>query len=214
MGQFVDRAARYQRGLSRLLQVAIAAMLVAGLLTLNVGVVVNATAALAVTFLPAVLARDDSLRLDPKLTLWVTLAVFLHTLGMFGGYEHVWWWDHVTHTLSATVVAAVGYATARALDEYSDAIRFTGGFLFAFTLLFTIALGVLWEVVEFSMRELGHLFDLEPVLVQYGLEDTVVDLVFDIVGAILVATFGTRELSDLANRLTERFERDRDTRVK
>jgi hypothetical protein len=214
MNRFADRAARYGAAASRLLQVAIAVMLVVGLVTRNVGVVVNATVALGVTCLPALLARDYALHLSPKLTLWITLAVFLHTLGMFGGYTHVWWWDHLTHTLSASVVAAVGYAAARALDAHSDGIRFTERFLVVFTLLFTIALGVFWEVLEFAMRELATLLDLEPVLVQYGLEDTIVDLLFDIVGALLVALFGTRELSGLAGALTERLRRRRESRTR
>jgi len=214
MDQFADRAARYGVAASRFLQVAIAVMLVVGLVTRNVGVVVNATVALGVTFLPALLARDYALHPSPKLTLWITLAVFLHTLGMFGGYAHVWWWDHLTHTLSASVVAAVGYAAARALDAHSDGLRFTERFLFVFTVLFTIALGVFWEVLEFAMRELATLFDREPVLIQYGLEDTIVDLLFDVVGAILVAIFGTRELSELAGALTERLRAVRDARTK
>lgn len=193
-----------QRTVSRLLQLAIAALLVVGLVTANLGVVVNGVVALGVTFLPAMLERDYSLALDPRHTLWLTLAVFLHTVGMTGLYQQVWWWDHVTHTLSATVVAAAGYAAVSALDEYSDAVRFTERFMFVFIVLFTVGLGVFWEVLEFVARELADVVGVEPVLVQYGLADTVVDLVFDMVGAVLVALFGTDELSNLVEDLTDR----------
>ncbi|MFD1513859.1 hypothetical protein [Halomarina rubra] len=206
------RTARVQRAVSRLLQLAIALLLVVGVVTANLGIVVNAVVALAVTFLPAVLDRDYSLNLNPKLTLWLTLAVFLHTVGMTGLYRDVWWWDHVTHTLSASVVAATGYAAVSALDEYSDAVRFTDEFLFVFILLFTVGLGVFWEVLEFVARELADVVGADPVLVQYGLADTVVDLVFDMVGAVLLALFGTNELSDLVDDLTERYERARHSR--
>lgn len=208
------RTVEFQRSVSRLLQVAIALLLGFGLLTQNVGVVVNGVIALGVTFLPAVLERDYSLPLKPKMTLWLTLAVFLHTLGMTGLYREVWWWDHVTHTLSATVVAAAGYAAISALDDYSDAVLFTDRFLVVFTVLFTVGLGVFWEVLEFVARELADAIGAEPVLVQYGLGDTVVDLVFDMVGATLLALFGTSELSDLAEGLTERYDRARRPRTK
>ncbi|MWG34359.1 hypothetical protein [Halomarina oriensis] len=208
------RRVELQRAISRLLQVAIGVLLLVGLLAGNLGIVVNAVVALGVTFLPAVLERDYSLPLNSTHTLWLTLAVFLHTLGMTGLYREVWWWDHVTHTLSATVVAAAGYAAVSALDEYSDAVRFTDRFLFVFIVLFTVGLGVFWEVLEFAARELADVVGADPVLVQYGLEDTIVDLVFDMVGAVLLALFGTNELSDLVEDLTERYDGAWNSRTK
>jgi len=81
---------RRQRQLSRILQLGVALMLAVGLLTLNTSVVVNASLALAVTALPAVLERDYRIPLDAGLTLWITSAVFLHTLGMYGLYDGIW----------------------------------------------------------------------------------------------------------------------------
>ncbi|MFC7156521.1 hypothetical protein ACFQPA_13810 [Halomarina halobia] len=199
-----------ERTVTRAFQVAIVSVLLAGVATRHVGVVVNAAVALAITFLPAVLERDFSLPLDPGVTLWITVALSLHAVGMLGIYTRVWWWDHLTHTLSATVVAAVGYATARVLDEYSDAVHFTRPFLFVYILLFTVALGVFWEVLEFLAREVGTLTGHDPVLYQYGVEDTVVDLVFDTVGAIVVALFGSRPVSSLVETFSHRIEHLRD----
>jgi hypothetical protein len=163
--------------------------------------------ALAITFLPALLRRDWDVHLDTGLTLWVTLAVLLHTVGMLGFYVTVPWWDNVTHTLSATIVAGVGYATARALDEHTDAIYLPPQFLFVYILLFTMALGVLWEVLEFGAHALTDLIGVEAVLIQYSLEDTLVDLVFDFVGAVLVALFGTQRLQSLVASLADRLDR-------
>ncbi len=187
------------------MRMSIAIILGFGLATANVSVVINAVVALAVTYLPAVLRRDWGLRLSPGLTVIVTLAVFLHAVGMLGLYEDVWWYDHLTHTLSAAIVAAVGYAGTRALDLYSDAVSFPPRFLSLFLLLFTLALGVLWEVLEFLARIGAMSLGVEAVLVQYGLEDTILDLVFDTVGAILVALFGTQRLSELATELHDRL---------
>lgn len=196
---------RWARRVERTLQVGIAAMLVWGLASVNVNVVVNATAALGVTLLPGVLERDPRVRLGAGLTALVALAAFLHVAGMFGLYEALFWWDHLTHTLSAVLVAATGYATVVALDEHSDVVSFPAEFTFVFVFLFTLALGVLWEVLEFAGREAAFVVGASPVLVQYGLEDTLLDLVFDAVGALLLSVFGAGELQGLVGTFVERF---------
>lgn len=198
-------APRTIAAVNRAMQVAIGVVLLVGLGTGNASVVINATVALLVTALPAVLERDYRIPLAPSLTFWLSAAVLLHAVGMLGPYRALWWWDHVTHTLSAGVVASVGYATARALDVHSDAVYFTPRFMTVFVLLFTVALGVAWEVVEFGARAVGEAFGYGPILVQYGFEDTIVDLVFDAVGALAVALFGTDGLSDVVDALVRRL---------
>jgi hypothetical protein len=188
------------------MQVGIALILLVGLARRNVGVVVNATFALAATALPAVLERDYRLPLDAGLTLWITAALFLHTIGMLGLYDGVWWWDHLTHTLSATIVAAVGYVTARAVDESSEDIYLPRPFLFVYIVLFTLALGVLWEVLEFAARGGADLLGIDPVLVQYGLSDSLLDLVFDAVGAVVVGLFGAGVFEGVATTLADRLD--------
>ncbi|MFC7202811.1 hypothetical protein ACFQJC_04740 [Haloferax namakaokahaiae] len=203
----------YPRGIeyraSQVMQGAICLVFLAGAYTRNLSVVVNSLLAIGVTFLPAILQRDWEIRLNPLLGLWLTAAVLLHAIGMLGPYNYINWWDHVTHTLSASVVAAVGYVSARVFDEYSDAVHFPPRFLFVFILLFTLAAGVFWEVLEFSARLAAEALGVEEVLVQYGLGDTIVDLVFDTVGAMLVALFGTPTLSETIESLTERLEQAR-----
>lgn len=198
---------RWARRVERLLQAGIAIVLLVGLAETNVNVVVNGLAALAVTFLPAVLERDYQVRLGAGLTALIAMAVFLHVVGMTGLYESITWWDHLTHTISAIIVATSGYATVRAFDEHSDALSLPAEFTFAFVFLFTMALGVLWEVLEFAGREFAFLVGAAPVLVQYGLEDTLLDLVFDAVGALLLALFGGRGVQGLVQSLVEHFER-------
>jgi hypothetical protein len=195
------------RQMSRLLQVAIGGILLAGAVVRNLSVVVNAAFALAATFLPAVLARDLDLHLDSWLVLVLTVALFCHSLGMLGLYDGVWWYDHATHTLSAMLVAGVGYTTVRALDRHSDAVHVPPRFLTVFVVLFTLAAGVLWEVLEFGARELAEALGFDPVLVQYGLEDSLVDLVFDTLGALVVALFGSAWVESLVDRVTQWLER-------
>jgi hypothetical protein len=202
-----------RRRLSRAMQVVLVGLIFIGLDRGNVGIIANSAIALAVTYLPATLERDYRIPMDTGLTLWITTAVFLHALGTVGlpgsqlsFYQSVWWWDHLTHALSSSVVAAVGYATVRAIDEHTEEVYLPPEFTFVFILMFVVAFGVLWEVLEFAVGGLGSVFGGAAILTQYGLEDTLLDLVFDIVGALVVAVWGTAYLGDVVGALTRHFE--------
>jgi VanZ family protein len=205
---------RRQKQLTHLMELALVGMFFVGLERGHTGILVNTAVALGVTQLVPILERDVGIPMDPALTLWITAAVFLHALGTVGipgtelesFYRQVWWWDHMTHALSASVVAAAGYATARAVDLHSEDVYLPPRFMFVFILLLTIAFGVLWEVIEFSIAEVATLTGSTSVLVQYGLRDTLLDLVFNTIGAVVVATWGTAYLSDVVGALMERLE--------
>jgi hypothetical protein len=195
------------------MQLTLVGLLFVGLDRGDTGIIVNASIALVVSYLPALLEREYDLPMDAGLTLWITSAVFLHALGTVGIpgvtrnlYANVWWWDHLTHALSSSVVAATGYTVTRAIDEHSDAVYLPGRFMFVFVLLFVVAFGVLWEVIEFAVSEAARDVGAASVLVQYGLEDTLLDLVFDTVGGVIVAVWGTAHLTDLTGALTEKLD--------
>jgi len=196
-----DRRQRQATWAMELLLVVIFAL---GLLTGNTGVIVNTGVGLLVAQLPALLERDYGIVLDPALTLWMTTAIFLHAVGVIGlpwseanFYVTIWWWDHLTHALSSSIVAAVGYTTVRALDRHSDDLYLPPRFMFVFILLFVLAFGVAWEVLEFTITLVAESFGSTTVLTQFGLGDTMLDLVFDTVGAVVVAIWGTAHLTDV-----------------
>ncbi len=204
---------RRQRQLTRVMEVGLVGMLLIGFMRGNTGIIVNTLVALAVTRLPGILKRDFGIPMDPGLTLWITAAVFLHAFGTVGlpgsplnPYQSVWWYDHLTHGLSASVVAAVGYATARALDVHSDEIFFPPEFMVVFIFLFVLAFGVLWEVIEFAIGGLAAVVGFGSVLTQYGLEDTMLDLIFDMAGAAVVAVWGGTRLSGVVRALATRLD--------
>ena len=186
----------------RVMQAGLAAVTLFGLVTLRWGLVINAGISLAVTFLPALLRRDLSLPMNPALVAWITFAVFLHAVGALGPYEWFGWYDSVTHMLSATIVAGAGYATARALDEHYDRLEVPPAFMFGFIVVFVLAFGVLWEIMEFASGGLASILGGDPVLAQYGASDIVYDLTFNAVGGVLVALFGTSRLRDIARSLS------------
>ena len=209
----VGFSAERQRQLTRLMELGLVGMLFIGFERGNTGIVVNTTVALVVVHLPGLLERDYGIPMDAGLSLWITTAVFLHAWGTVGVpgaevsfYRGTWWWDHLTHALSASVVAAAGYAAARAVDVHSRAVRLPRGFMFTLILVVTLAFGVFWEVIEFTISEATILLGSDSVLTQYGLRDTMLDLVFDTLGAIVVAVWGTAHLSDVAGALASRMD--------
>lgn len=194
------------RIVARVLQGGLLAILVFGLVVGSVSVTVNAVLALLVSLLPAVLRRDAGIHLDTGLALFLTAAVFLHAVGMVGLYDRVWWWDHLTHTLSAMVVAGVAYTVVRAVDEHSEKFHVPRSRLPLVLLLATLAMGLLWEGLELGARVVTDWLGLEVIWVNYGPNDTPLDLVFDAVGALIVSLFGTERLQGTVESVREWLE--------
>lgn len=185
------------------MQLLLASIVVFGVVAAQPKAITNGAIALAITFVPAVLERNYRIPLDPWLGLWITLAVFLHTLGSAGLYAQITWWDHLTHAMSASVVAGVGYTFARAVDIHNDEIHLPEQFFFAYVLVFVLAFGVIWELFEFGLDIAAASTGIQMPLSQHGLDDTIRDLLFNSIGAIGVAVFGQAYLSGVAETVRE-----------
>ncbi|MFB6311352.1 MAG: hypothetical protein ABEH64_09260 [Salinirussus sp.] len=194
-----------QRRLTRSMQALLLAIIGYGLAMGNPKAITNGVVALLITGFPALLERNYRFPLDPWLGLWITGAVFLHTLGSAGVYGLIFWWDNLTHALSASLVAAVGYTAARAIDLHSPDIHVPHRFFFVFIIIVVLSFGVLWELFEFGLDQLADMTRLTMPLAQHGLDDTVRDLLFNTAGALVVAAFGQAHLTGLAESLRLRF---------
>lgn len=140
----------------------------------------------------------------------MTVAVFLHVVGAvevpgFGTfYADLWWWDHLTHAASASLVAGLGYVVVRAVDEHTDALVVPGRYTVVVTLVIVLAVGVYWEVLEFAV---GHVsVGGETALTQYGVGDTVEDLAFDALGGLVAAAVGFGHLAPLVGTVRDRLD--------
>ena len=170
------------------LQFALVGALVEAIRRRNVAALVNTLVALSIALLPWLLASaiPDPPRFSSAVTVWLAAAGFLHSVGMLGLYESTWWWDHVTHTVSAALVAALVYAGLTVTLGQSVGGPLSANGVAAATVIFTLFVGVFWELVELVARDVGERIDVQPMLVHYGWRDTALDLVFDVVGALLV----------------------------
>ncbi|QLG29447.1 hypothetical protein HUG10_07335 [Halorarum halophilum] len=203
-----DRFAISEKRIRRLswpMQIVLGGLLVYGLVVRDVPTITNAGIALTVTFLPAFLERNYRLPIEPELVIWLTAAAFLHTLGSAGLYDSIGQWDSLTHAMSASLVAATGYTIVRAIDLHADSVYLPAKTMFAFILLFVLAVGVVWELVEFAIDLAALRFGFEAVLAQHGVNDTVGDLLYNLAGAIVAATLGATYLTNVSHQLVGRF---------
>ncbi|WP_115863590.1 hypothetical protein [Halorussus litoreus] len=191
--------------LTRVMQFVLLGIVVYGLLDGQPKAIVNGSIALLITALPAALERNYEIPIDPWLGLWITTAVFLHTLGSAGLYGQIGWWDHLTHALSSSLVAGAGYITARALDLHSSEINIPRRFAFVYILVVVLAFGVVWELFEFGLDVTAQETGLTMPLAQHGLDDTIRDLLYNSLGALAVAFFGQVHLTGVAEEMWEQL---------
>ncbi|MGM0398047.1 MAG: hypothetical protein ACQEQY_03555 [Halobacteriota archaeon] len=194
-----------QRRITRGMQAVLLSLVIYGVVAGQPKAISNGGMGLAITFIPAILERNYEFPLDPWLGLWITTAVFLHTLGSAGLYGRLFWWDNLTHAMSATVVAGAGYTVARAVDLHSDDIFVPRRFFFVYIFVVVLSFGVIWELFEFALDLIALSTGVTMPLAQHGLDDTVRDLMFNSVGALVVALFGQAHLGGVAETLRDRF---------
>ncbi len=141
--------------------------------------------AIVLSFVPSIVERNHRIHLPFELDFLITLILFLHTfLGewlMF--YERVWMWDKFLHLLGSAIIALLAFVTVYSL-HYTKKIRLSVPLIGFFTVIFAMAMGGIWEILEFSV---DNLFDKQT---QKGLADTMWDMIYDLVGGIIVAILG------------------------
>jgi len=176
----VERGVRY----------AIVAVFGVGLRQRNWGAVVNAVLALVAASLPDALERQYDVEFRPWQRLYAGVAMLTHAVGMLGLYDEQGWWDHVTHTFSATLLGGVVYVVAhrRDRDPRPRVLAAIG------------AGGLVWELLEYAVHAISDRLGVESILVPYSTRDTLLDLVFNLVGALLVLAFGDRLLRNFTRR--------------
>jgi hypothetical protein len=172
------------------MQAGIVGLALFGILTGELTYVPAAIAVLAMSELPSLVRRDLKIVLPVELNFFIVLALFVHILGSFSGfYDNLPGWDHLTHAMSASLIASLGFIVVVTIDKYAETIYLPSAFLALFIVMLTMAVGVIWELMEFMVDFTtgSHL--------QYSLDDTMRDLLFDTIGGLLVASAGAYYLS-------------------
>ncbi len=132
----------------------------------------------------------------------VAYAVFLYCAIYLGEvrsfYYDVPHWDTILHTFSGAMLGALGLTLISFLNKTDRIpVYLSPLFVAIFTFSFAVALGVVWEIYEFTVDSLFltnmQKYALEngtPLIGQAALADTMKDLIVDCVGALAFSVFG------------------------
>jgi len=135
--------------------------------------------------IPSILKRNYNVTLPWILDMLIAFALFLHIGGLvLYAYQIIPGYDMITHFFSSIIVAFLAFVVIYLLDEYWDGLHMDKYAMAFVVIIFTMAMGVIWEFFEWSI---DFLF---PTYEQWGLYDTMKDLFIDTVAGIFMAFIG------------------------
>jgi hypothetical protein len=117
--------------------------------------------------------------------VFIFLAQYLGEIRNF--YHMLWWWDLLLHAIfgSYAVITALHIIKGIIRKERETTTKRFSFFAVIFAFSFSITLGTLWEVFEFTGDYL-----LKTNMIKGGLEDTATDLIVKILAAFTTSVIG------------------------
>ena len=147
-------------------------------------------AALGLTTLIATLARRAEVRAPFAIdVVLLGLMVSDMTLGNTVGLYLWWpWYDKVLHLGSSILIGLLGFLAVY-IAHVTGRLRFHRWLDGIAILLVTLGLGAIWEICEYAVdTTLGRATQGAPGLA--ALDDTMIDLMLDAIGAVVAAIVG------------------------
>jgi uncharacterized membrane protein YjdF len=160
--------------------------------------------ALILTFIPMLLERNYHITLPWVLEFLIVFALFLHIGGgVFSMYYTIPLYDKLAHFVSSVLVAFISFAAIYILDEYWEGLHMDSRAMAFVVIVTTMAFGVVWEFIEWGSDLFFGTHE------QWGLSDTMTDLLVDTIGGIFIALFGVSLIkSGKWISLTKEFNED------
>ena len=153
---------------------------------------------------PELLRRRVNVEIPSEIQIAAALFIFAT---LFLGevrdyYERIWWWDLALHGSAGLLLGLLGFLVVYALNESRNVeLSMRPSFVALFAFLFSLGIGTVWEIFEFSMDRLFGLTMQKPMLGDpSGLSDTMWDLIVDAIGAGIVSIAGWRYMKRARRR--------------
>jgi hypothetical protein len=136
------------------------------------------------TFLPEISERIFRIKLPEEFKFIIVAFTFLAFFfgEAYAWYDKFWWWDWLLHGGSGFLIAPLAFFYLYSI--FGKEAKKHPLFVFIFILFFGLAIGTLWEYFEFTVDKLFN------GTMQKGLQDTMEDLLFDGLGALVIAILG------------------------
>ncbi|HDQ07865.1 MAG TPA: DUF2238 domain-containing protein [Methanoculleus sp.] len=191
---------QFGKYMTLLLQAFIVFIIIESLVLRHYTYVFGGILTLILTILPMVAERQIRLTIPWWLTFLIVLSLYIHLAGnYFQWYISLYpYYDKIGHLISGTTVALLGFALVLLIDQYSEN-NFNRPIIIFLIVMLTMAVGAFWEIFEFTVDT------LLGVNMQHGLNDTMLDMIFVLIGAILVAALGNIYLRRLSKRTLSRL---------
>lgn len=97
-------------------------------------------------------------------------------------YNHVWWWDNLLHFLSSLFVGFWIMMWLTILPKRVKGLRIPAWFSALFVMATAFTVTIMWEVAEFGSDQILGTFSQGA-----DLYDTMMDLVYELISAIMIA---------------------------
>ncbi|MCB1674973.1 MAG: hypothetical protein KDI01_01700 [Halioglobus sp.] len=122
--------------------------------------------------------------------VFVFSALFLGEVRSY--YDKIWWWDIALHSTSGLLMGILGFLLVYVLNaSEKTAISMTPRFVAFFAFIFSVAVGALWEIFEFSVDSIFGARMQKPMFNDpSGLTDTMWDMIVNTIGAAFISTLG------------------------
>ena len=193
--------------LAYLFQALIALSGVYAYATGQVGEAFTAAFMFALSVVPYVVAARENIRFPWFVYFLISLALWFHAAGYAQGFyvDLYPYYDKVAHLVSGITIALLGFLGVVYLDRHWG-MNLTPLFVAGFTIIFGLALGAVWEMYEFLVDMIFGGSLAGPM--QNGLADTMLDMIFVLVGSLMVALvalsyFRNHRVDDLGDSLEE-----------
>lgn len=134
------------------------------------------------TFLPMMVRRRFDVSLPWILNFFIVFALYLNLAGAYMNWYIDYYpiYDKFGHFFGSVTIALLSFAYVAIIGRYTK-LNFDRLNAFMFIIIFTLALGALWEIGEFTADQIFGTMN------QPNLIDTMLDLIFDLIGGTFVA---------------------------
>ena len=162
--------------------------------------------ALAVSLIPTILKKNYEITLPLALDLLISIALLLHIGGgLLDGYSSIAGYDTLTHFVSSFLIAFIAFVIIYILHVYWDGLIMDKYALAFLVILFTVAMGVVWELNEWITDIIFQTSE------QWGYADTLKDLFVDtlagfVIGLIAIKMIKTGSIDKMTNDLGHQID--------
>ncbi|MBP2133435.1 putative membrane protein YjdF [Methanomicrobium sp. W14] len=167
------------------LQLMILSIVISSLFTGYYFYVIGGVFALFLTLIPAIVERRINITIPWGVMLLIVLSLYVHLAGeYFGWYLDFYpYYDKIAHFISGSTVALLGFTAVLIMDRYTE-MNFNRPMIIFMIIMMTMAFGAFWEIIEFTVDTFfgGNM--------QHGNTDTMLDMIFVLFGAVVVAAVG------------------------